>query len=53
MLAKLVAAGKLPPVDKRLPKNPFVRYVQQVGNYGGELYDQAPSPGGLFLWTEH
>lgn len=48
MLAKLVSAGKLPPVEQRLPRNPFIRQVQQVGKYGGTLYDQAASPGGRF-----
>ncbi|MEZ4677546.1 MAG: hypothetical protein R2932_25355 [Caldilineaceae bacterium] len=36
MLADLVAAGSLPPVDERLPSNPFVMPVaEQTGNYGG------------------
>jgi peptide/nickel transport system substrate-binding protein len=48
MLAARVAAGMLPPVEKRLPKNPFVRHVLQVGKYGGTLYDQTGSPGGRF-----
>jgi peptide/nickel transport system substrate-binding protein len=48
MLAKQVAAGKLPPVEQRLPKHPFVRQVQQIGKYGGTLHDQASSPGGRF-----
>jgi len=48
MLAKRVALGTLPAVDKRLPRNPYIRHVQQIGNYGGTLYDQAPSPGGRF-----
>jgi hypothetical protein len=46
MLAARVAAGKLPPVEKRLPAVPFVRNVAQIGRYGGTLYDQAESPGG-------
>jgi peptide/nickel transport system substrate-binding protein len=48
MLAKLVSAGKLPPVEQRLPRTPFIRRAQEVGNYGGTLYDQAASPGGRF-----
>jgi len=48
MLAARVAAGKLPPVEKRLPAVPFVRNVAQIGRYGGTLYDQAESPGGRF-----
>lgn len=36
MLAELVKAGKLPPVDARLPKNPVVlKGFEGVGNYGG------------------
>lgn len=36
MLADLVSAGSLPPVDERLPSNPFVMPVaEQTGNYGG------------------
>ena len=36
MLADMVAAGDLPPVDERLPKNPWVCAVQDgIGNYGG------------------
>jgi hypothetical protein len=43
-----VAAGELPPVEWRLPKNPLVRHVPQIGKYGGTLYGQAGSPGGRF-----
>ncbi|MDH7487136.1 MAG: ABC transporter substrate-binding protein [Anaerolineae bacterium] len=36
MLAELVKAGKLPPVDERLPKNPLVMEgAEGIGNYGG------------------
>ena len=36
MLAELVKAGKLPPVDERLPKNPLVmKGYEGIGNYGG------------------
>jgi len=38
-LAELVKAGKLPPVEQRLPKNPYVvphKWVQQ-GKYGGKI----------------
>ncbi len=35
MLADLVKAGKLPPVDQRLPANPLVEKVDTVGQYGG------------------
>jgi peptide/nickel transport system substrate-binding protein len=38
MLADLVKAGKLPPVDQRLPVNPpVVTERQSIGVYGGEL----------------
>ena len=38
MLADLVKAGSLPPVDERLPTNPFVMPVtEQTGNYGGTM----------------
>lgn len=37
MLARLVEAGSLPPVDQRLPKNPLVvEVLDQIGVYGGE-----------------
>jgi len=36
MLADMVAAGDLPPVDERLPVNPMVMPVaEENGNYGG------------------
>jgi peptide/nickel transport system substrate-binding protein len=38
MLADMVAAGELPPVDQRLPDNPLVEAVaDQIGQYGGTL----------------
>jgi peptide/nickel transport system substrate-binding protein len=38
MLDALVDAGKLPPVDERLPENPaVVNAMKEVGSYGGEL----------------
>lgn len=41
MLAEMVAAGKLPPVEERLPKEPLViDVVEQIGQYGG-TWDQA------------
>jgi peptide/nickel transport system substrate-binding protein len=49
ILAEKVAAGELPPVDKRLPKSPFVREVASIGIYGGTLYDDAESQGGRFF----
>jgi peptide/nickel transport system substrate-binding protein len=35
MLADLVKAGSLPPVDERLPKNPYVIDAPEIGTYGG------------------
>lgn len=36
MLAELVKAGKLPPVEERLPKNPLVvTNGKEIGQYGG------------------
>jgi len=38
MLAKLVAAGQLPPVDERLPETPAVYPVpESIGKYGGTI----------------
>jgi len=37
MLADLVKAGKLPPVDQRLPANPLVVKGETVGQYGGVI----------------
>ncbi len=38
MLAELVAAGKLPPVEERLPVNPVVIEVfEEIGQYGGNV----------------
>ena len=34
-LAELVKAGKLPPVEKRLPEHPLVVPVEEIGQYGG------------------
>ena len=48
MLAERVDSGKLPAVEERLPKNPFVRHVPQIGKCGGTMYDQSGTPGGRF-----
>jgi peptide/nickel transport system substrate-binding protein len=37
MLAEMVAAGELPPVDERLPAEPLVEEVAEIGTYGGIL----------------
>ena len=38
MLAKMVANGELPPVDERLPVEPMVLEVAEIGNYGGTFF---------------
>ena len=38
MLAAMVASGELPPVDDRLPTEPMVLEVEEVGNYGGTFF---------------
>src|SRR5680860_1802285 len=46
MLAELVAAGELPPVEERLPDNPEVVAVdQEIGEYGGVLRRGFTGPG--------
>jgi len=38
MLAERVAAGELPPVEERVPENPFViTGLDGIGNYGGTM----------------
>ena len=37
MLAQLVAAGILDPVEERIPVNPWVLPVEEIGLYGGTL----------------
>ncbi|MEJ2559400.1 MAG: ABC transporter substrate-binding protein [Anaerolineae bacterium] len=38
MLAEMVAAGELPPVDERLPDDPLIiPVVDEIGQYGGTL----------------
>ncbi len=46
MLAELVAAGKLPPVDERLPETPLITAPREsIGKYGGTLYTASWWPG--------
>jgi peptide/nickel transport system substrate-binding protein len=46
MLAELVKAGKLPPVEKRLPEEPLVvKPVEKIGKYGGDLNEVHVYPG--------
>jgi len=45
MLANLVEAGKLPPVDERLPAEPrVIQPLGEVGKYGGSLRGLVPGP---------
>ncbi|MGQ9631811.1 MAG: ABC transporter substrate-binding protein [bacterium] len=45
MLAELVRAGKLPPVEQRLPKEPLViEPIEKIGKYGGTLMTGAVEP---------
>ena len=37
MLKKQVEAGELPPVHERLPEEPLVLDVKELGNYGGSI----------------
>jgi peptide/nickel transport system substrate-binding protein len=37
MLAEMVAAGNLPPVEERLPENPLVIQPIEIGRYGGTI----------------
>lgn len=48
MLTELVKQGKLPPVDKRLPKDPLVVVpVEEIGRYGGQINLFTDSPNSL------
>ena len=38
MLTAMVASGELPPVDERLPVEPMVLEVAEIGNYGGTFF---------------
>jgi peptide/nickel transport system substrate-binding protein len=50
VLAELVKAGKLPPVEERLPVNPLVLSpITEVGKYGGRLREYWPGTG----WNGH
>ncbi|MHB9090949.1 MAG: ABC transporter substrate-binding protein, partial [Chloroflexota bacterium] len=45
-LAELVKAGKLPPVEKRLPEDPMVlKPVREIGKYGGTWRRGFTGPG--------
>lgn len=45
MLADMVAAGKLPPVDERLPVHPTVVDAIEPGQYGGTWHRAYSGPG--------
>ncbi len=46
MLADLVKAGKLPPVDQRVPQEPLVvKPLHEIGKYGGTLKRAFTGPG--------
>lgn len=45
MLAEQVKAGKLPPVDQRLPEKPTVITAVEVGQYGGNWQRAFKGPG--------
>ena len=54
MLAELVKAGQLPPVEQRIPDEPMVVAPQdKIGKYGGDLRGAATAPteGGHDLHT--
>jgi len=45
MLAELVKAGKLPPVEERLPKEPLIlEVVEEIGTYGGTMHVGEKNP---------
>jgi len=61
MLADLVAAGDLPPVEERLPDHDDIMVVQpreSIGTYGGEITFNATNPTsfgntGFTAWDQH
>jgi peptide/nickel transport system substrate-binding protein len=51
MFQEMVANGELPPLEERLPANPLVYDVDEVGKYGGTLYNASMGTGQFFdLW---
>ena len=51
MLNELVRAGKLPPVDERLPEDPLVvPVVEKIGKYGGDwrMGSTGPADGAMY-----
>ncbi len=54
MLKELVTAGRLPPLEERLPEEPMVvQSYDEIGRYGGTLRGPAlgPATSGHDLWT--
>jgi peptide/nickel transport system substrate-binding protein len=53
VLAEMVAAGELPPVEDRLPEEPMVAAFEgdTVGVYGGDLQYSTTSLFGINKWT--
>ncbi|MFC7619912.1 ABC transporter substrate-binding protein [Microlunatus sp. GCM10028923] len=50
-LAEQVAAGALPPVEQRLPRNPrVIEPLDQIGVYGGALQTVLESTDASWLW---
>ena len=43
--AQLVASGRLPPIEQRIPENPWVIPAQEIGRYGGEIRRGYLGPG--------
>jgi len=51
MLAEKVAAGELPPVEERLPKEPLIQeVVDEIGEYGGTWHRAALNVGDTILF---
>jgi peptide/nickel transport system substrate-binding protein len=51
LLAAQVAAGKLPPLEQRLPKVPLtLSPIDEIGKYGGRLRSFQPAPA---TWNGH
>jgi len=49
MLAEKVAAGELPPVEERLPKNPLIAEpLEEIGEYGGTWRRANTGPWGIY-----
>lgn len=51
-LAEKVKAGELPPIEERLPKEPAVVTVDEIGKYGGNYQGAAFGPSSGQLDTE-